>query len=190
MKKLSLIALALAPTAAFGSTKNPFDPAFWSLHNTDLVVLVAFLLFVAILLKAKVPGKMGSALDARAAQIKAELDEAKALREEARALLASYEKKQKDVQEQSERIVAAAKDEALAAAKQAKDDLKVSIARRLAAAEEQIASAETKALRDVRERAVNVAVAAAGQVLAGQSNAASAAASIDAAIAQVDARLH
>jgi F-type H+-transporting ATPase subunit b len=129
-------------------------------------------------------------LDARANQIKAELAEARALREEARALLSSYEKKQKEVQEQSDRIVAAAKDEAMAAAKLAKDDLKVSIARRLAAAEDQIASAEASALRQVRERAVSVAVAAAAEVLAKQSSAETAAASIDEAIAQVEAKLH
>ena len=63
-------------------------------------------------------------LDARAVQIKADLDEARALREEAKAILASYERKQKEVQEQSERIVASAKEEAMAAAEQAKADLK------------------------------------------------------------------
>lgn len=163
---------------------------FFSLWNSNFVVLLAFLVFIGILLWAKVPGKLGGMLDARANQIKAELAEARALREEARALLSSYEKKQKDVQEQSERIVAAAKDEALAAAKQAKEDLKLSIARRLAAAEEQIASAEASALRQVRERAVTVAVAAAADVLAKQSSAEAAAASIDEAIAQVEAKLH
>lgn len=163
---------------------------FFSLRNTNFVVLLAFLVFVAILLVAKVPGKMGAALDGRAAQIKAELDEAKALREEARALLSSYEKKQKEVQEQSARIVASAKDEAMAAAAQAKEDLKLSIARRLAAAEDQIASAEASALRQVREKAVSVAIAAAADVLAKQSSAESAAASIDDAIAQVEAKLH
>jgi F-type H+-transporting ATPase subunit b len=146
--------------------------------------------FIGILLRAKVPAMLTGMLDARANQIKAELAEARALREEARALLSSYEKKQKEVQEQSDRIVAAAKDEAMAAAKLAKDDLKVSIARRLAAAEDQIASAEASALRQVRERAVSVAVAAAAEVLAKQSSAETAAASIDEAIAQVEAKLH
>lgn len=185
MKKLILPLLMLSASPAFASG----GPLF-SLRNTNFVVGIAFLVFVAILLWAKVPGKMGSALDARAAQIKAELDEAKALREEARSLLSSYEKKQKEVQEQSERIVASAKDEAMAAAKQAKEDLKVSIARRLAAAEDQIASAEASALRQVREKAVSVAIAAAADVLAKQSSAETAAASIDDAIAQVEAKLH
>ncbi len=185
MKKLiaTLITLSATPALAAGGPMI-------SLYNTNFVVLLAFLLFIGILLKAGVPAKITGLLDARAAQITAELAEAKALREEARALLVSYEKKQKEVQEQSERIIASAKEEAQAAAKQAKEDLKVSIARRLAAAEDQIASAEASALRQVRERAVAVAVAAASDVLSKQSTAESASASIDAAIAQVEAKFH
>ena len=185
MNKLIIFALALTATPALAA-----GDAFFSLRNTDFVVLLAFLLFVGILIKYKAPGKIVALLDARAAQIKADLAEAKALREEARLLLASYDKKQKEVQEQSERIIASAKEEAMAAAKQAKADLKQSIARRLAAAEDQIASAEASALRAVREQAVSIAIAAAGEVLAKQSTAESAAASIDAAIATVDAKFH
>lgn len=185
MKKLILPLLMLSASPAFAA-----GGPFFSLWNSNFVVLLAFLVFVGILLWAKVPAKLGAALDGRAAQIKAELDEARALREEARALLSSYERKQKEVIEQSERIVANAKDEAMAAAAQAKEDLKLSITRRLAAAEEQIASAEAGALRQVREKAVAVAVAAAAEVLAKQSSAEAAAASIDEAIAQVDAKLH
>ena len=185
MQKLILPLLMLSASPAFAA-----GGPFFSLRNTNFVVLIAFLVFIGILLWAKVPAKIGGMLDARANQIKAELAEAKALREEARALLSSYEKKQKDVQEQSDRIVATAKEEALAAAKQAKEDLQASIARRLAAAEDQIASAEAGALRQVREKAVSVAIAAATEILAKQSTAETAAASIDDAIAQVEAKLH
>ncbi len=163
---------------------------FFSLHNTNFVVLLAFILFVGILIYAKVPGRLTALLDARAVQIKSDLEEAKALREEAQTILASYERKQKDVQAQADRIVASAREEALAAAAQAKEDLKVSIARRLAAAEDRIASAESGALREVRERAVAVAVAAAGDLLAKQMTADSAGAMIEQSIKQVDARLH
>jgi F-type H+-transporting ATPase subunit b len=78
----------------------------------------------------------------------------------------------------------------MAAAEQAKAELKRSIARRMAAATDQIASAEAAAIRQVREQAVNVAIAAAGDVLAKQMTAEAAAASIDSAIAQVEARMH
>ncbi len=184
MKRLSIL-LALTASPALAAT-GPF----FSLGNTDFVVLLGFLAFVALLVYLKVPGKLTGMLDARAAQIKAELDEARALREEAKTILATYERRQKEVQEQADRIVSSAREEALAAAAQAKEDLKVSIARRLAAAIDQIASAETAAVRQVREQAVNLAVAAAADVLAKQMTADGAKASIDAAIAQVDAKLH
>jgi F-type H+-transporting ATPase subunit b len=184
MKRLSIL-LALIASPALAAT-GPF----FSLGNTNFVVLLGFLAFVALLVYLKVPGKLTGMLDARAAQIKAELDEARALREEAKTILATYERRQKEVQEQADRIVSSAREEALAAAAQAKEDLKVSIARRLAAATDQIASAETAAVRQVREQAVNLAVAAAADVLARQMTADGAKASIDAAIAQVDAKLH
>jgi F-type H+-transporting ATPase subunit b len=180
-----ILAILFAATPAVAA-----EGPFFSLHNANFVVLLAFILFVGILVYAKVPAKLTGMLDARAAQIRADLDEAKALREEAQTILASYERKQKDVQAQADRIVASAREEAMAAAAQAKEDLKVSIARRLAAAEDRIASAESAALREVRERAVSVAVAAAGDLLAKQLGSEGSGALIDAAIAQVDARLH
>jgi F-type H+-transporting ATPase subunit b len=184
MKKLSILVTLLASPAMAAS--GPF----LSLQNTNFVVLIAFIAFVGLLVYMKVPAKLTGMLDARAATIKAELDEARSLREEAKSILATYERRQKEVQEQADRIVSSAKEEAMAAAEQAKADLKVSIARRLAAATDQIASAEAAAIRQVREQAVTVAVSAAGDVLAKQMTADAASASIDDAIAQVEARLH
>jgi F-type H+-transporting ATPase subunit b len=185
MKRLMALMMVMA-TPALAAEGEPF----FSLRSTEFVVTIAFIVFIGVLIYAKVPAKIAALLDARATQIKADLDEARALRDEARAILSSYDKKQKDVQEQSDRIIAAAKDEAMAAAAKAKDDLKASIARRLAAAVDQIASAEAKAISAVRQQAVQVAVAAAGDVLKGQMTADAASGSIDAAIAQVDARLN
>lgn len=184
MKKLSIL-LALPASPAMAA-----EGPFFSLRNSEFVVLIAFIAFVALLIYLKVPAKLTGMLDARAASIKAELDEARSLREEAKSILATYERRQKEVQEQADRIVAQAKDEAMAAAAQAKADLKSSIARRLASATEQIASAEAAAIRQVREQAVSVAVAAAGDVLSKQMTADAASSSIDDAIAQVEARLH
>ncbi|WP_149588754.1 F0F1 ATP synthase subunit B [Tabrizicola flagellatus] len=184
MKKLSILLALLASPAMAAS--GPF----FSLQNTNFVVLIAFIAFIGILVYMKVPAKLTGMLDARAAAIKAELDEARALREEAKSILATYERRQKEVQEQADRIVSAAREEALAAAAQAKEDLKASIARRMASATEQIASAEAAAIRQVREQAVAVAVAAAGDVLSKQMTADAVSTSIDEAIAQVEARLH
>lgn len=184
MKRLSIL-LALPAAPAFAA-----EGPFFSLRNSEFVVILAFIAFVALLVYLKVPARLTGMLDARAATIKAELDEARALREEAKSILATYERRQKEVQDQADRIVAQARDEALAAAEQAKADLKTAIARRLASATEQIASAEAAAIRQVREQAVAVAVAAAGDILAKQMTAEAASSSIDKAIAQVEARLH
>ena len=186
MRNLTALILSLG----FASPALAASGPFFSLHNTNFVVLIAFIVFVGVLFYFKVPGMIGGALDTRAAGIKSELDEARALREEAQTLLASYERKQKEVQEQAGRIVAQAKADADTAAEQAKADLEKSIARRLAAAEDQITSAQTAAVKEVRDQAVTIAVAAANSVIAKQMTAADGNKLIDAAISEVEAKLH
>lgn len=188
MKRPILISIAAALLSASPAlaAKGPFV----SLGNTDFVVLIAFLLFLGVLIYFKVPGLLGGMLDKRAEGIQSELDEARTLKEEAQALLASYERKQAEVKEQADRIVAQAKSDAETAAEQAKADLETSIARRLAAAEDQIASAQAKAVKDVRDQAATVAVMAARDVIAKQMTSADGNKLIDAAIAEVDAKLH
>ena len=182
--------LALILTLGAASPALAASGPFFSLGNTDFVVLLGFIVFIAVLFYFKVPGMIGGALDNRAEGIKSELDEARALHEEARSLLASYERKQREVQTQAEAIVAAAKEDAVLAAEQAKVDLEKSIARRLAAAQDQIASAEASAVKEVRDQAVIAAVSAAKSVLAKQMTAAQANKLIDTAIADVGNKLH
>jgi len=184
MKKLIMIAaLAASPVAA---ATGPFV----SLRNTDFIVTLAFILFIGVLFYFKVPALIGGMLDKRADGIKSDLDEARALRDEAQKLFESYERKQKEVQAQSARIVATARDEAMAFAAKAKEDLAASIARRVRTAQDQIVSAEAAVVRDVRDRAISVAIKAASDVIAAQMTATKGDALIDSAIAQVEARMH
>ncbi|MGZ2259144.1 F0F1 ATP synthase subunit B [Roseobacter sp. A03A-229] len=166
------------------------DKPFFSLKNTDFVVLLGLLVFVGILVYFKVPGMIGAMLDKRAEGIQSELDEARALRDEAQSLLASYERKQREVQEQADRIVAAAKEEATVAAEEARADLAKSLERRMAAAEEQIANAQSAAIKEVRDQSVTVAMSVAREMIAKQMTAAQANGLIDSAIEEVDAKLH
>ncbi len=182
--------LALILTVGAASPALAASGPFFSLANTDFVVTLGFIVFIAVLFYFKVPGMIGGALDNRAEGIQAELDEARALHEEARSLLASYERKQREVQSQADAIVAAAKEDAALAAEQAKVDLEKSIARRLAAAQDQIASAEASAVKEVRDQAITVAVSAANAVLAKQMTATQANKLIDASIADVGEKLH
>lgn len=160
------------------------------LYNTEIVITVGFLIFVGILGYFKVPSMLADKLDERATRIKADLAEARALREEAQALFAGYERKQKDVKDQADEIVANARAEAERAAEQAKEEIRRSVARRLATATEQIDAAEKAAIRQVKDRAVNVAVAAASDVLREKMKAQDSKALIDASIAEIGARLH
>ncbi|WP_170476825.1 F0F1 ATP synthase subunit B [Ruegeria arenilitoris] len=182
--------LAFILTAGAASPAFAASGPFFSLGNTDFVVTLGFIVFIAVLFYFKVPSMIGGALDNRAEAIKSDLDEARALHEEARSLLASYERKQREVQGQADAIVAAAKEDASLAAEQAKAELEKSIARRLAAAQDQIASAEATAVKEVRDQAVTVAVSAANEVLAKQMTATQANKLIDAAIADVGDKLH
>lgn len=185
--KHALIATCLSVTALPALAAGD---AFFSLKNTDFVVLIGFLLFIAILVYFKIPNMLLGMLDSRSETIRSELDEARALREEAQAVLASYERKHKEVKEQAERIVDAARKDAEAAAVQAKEDLKLSIARRLQAAEDQIASAEASAVKEVRDSAVTMAIAAAADVVAAKTSSSDQGSLIDAAIAEVETKLH
>lgn len=192
MRYLTIALTALATTPAFAadeydSPHGLFDP---SLGNTDWIVFIGFLFFLGVIFYFGVPAMLGGMLDKRAEGIKAELDEARALREEAQTLLASYERKAREVEEQASRIVAEAKANAEDAAEQAKADIASSITRRLAAAEDQITSAEQKASRAVRDQAASVAVAAAAEVIAGSTKAADHNKAIEDAIAEVDRKLH
>jgi len=184
MKRLSLLFILM------GSPAFAAGDGFFSLFNTDFVVVLAFLVLVGIIIYYKVPGLLMGMLDQRAEGIRSDLDEARALREEAQTILASYERKQREVAEQSERIIAQAREEAQLAAEQAKADLEASIVRRVAAATDQIASAEAGAVREVRDRAVSIAVDVAAQVIASKTSAAEANKLIDTAIADVGSRLH
>ena len=185
MKTLLTLTTAVVATPAFAAS-GPF----LSFSNTDFIVLLGFLVFVGVLVYAKVPALLGGLLDKRAEGISAELKEARALHEEAKTILASYERKQREVQELADAIVAQAKVDADAAAAKAKEDLKTSVERRLASAQDQIASAQAAAVRDVRNTAVTVAIGAAQDVIAKQMTATDANKLIDAAIADVADKLH
>ena len=104
MRKLMTVAL-IASGSISASPALAAPGPFFSLSNTDFIVVLAFLLFIAILIYFKVPALLAGMLDKRAEGIRSELDEARAIREEAQTLLASYERKQQEVKAQSQRIV-------------------------------------------------------------------------------------
>jgi F-type H+-transporting ATPase subunit b len=135
------------------------------LVEAEFWVAVGFFIFVAVLIYFGVPKLMVGALDQRSARIKAELDAAKKLHEEADALLKDYRRRRQDADREAEAIVASAKAEAERIAAEARTRMEEFVARRTALAESKIAQAESQALADVRAAAAEAAVEAAEKIL-------------------------
>jgi len=156
------------------------DAEFW--------VLAAAVIFVAAVWKPARKSVLGS-LDERAARIRAELDEARRLRDEAEQLLAQYQQKEREGAAAAEAIIAHAREEAERIAAHSARDLEEALMRRQRLAEERIAQAEQKALDEIRAVAVDVAIGAAREVIVSQIDEERGAALLDAAIAALPQRL-
>ncbi|MEQ8509359.1 MAG: F0F1 ATP synthase subunit B [Rhodospirillaceae bacterium] len=157
------------------------DPSFW--------VGLAFVLVVGYLARP-IARSVSASLDGRADKIRTQIEDARKLREEAQALLAEYQRKQRDALSEAESIVAQAKEEANRMKVQAEKDLEHSIARRQSQALERIAQSEAQAIASVRNTAVDVAVAAAEKLITDQMNADRQAALVDQSIKDLPGRLN
>jgi F-type H+-transporting ATPase subunit b len=135
------------------------------LLEPELWVGVGFVLVVGLLLYVGVPKLVGGMLDARAAAIKTELDEARRLRDEALALLESYRQKAAGAEKEAEAIVVEARAEAERFAAESRSTLKSLIERRAQSAQDKIAQAEAAALAEIRSLAADAATAAAEKLI-------------------------
>jgi F-type H+-transporting ATPase subunit b len=159
------------------------------LHSHEFWVLVAFVIFVALV--AKPIGRfIGKSLDDRAAKIKTEVDEAQALRDEAQQLLAENQRRQRESAKEAAEIVAHARSEAERLQRESAAAFEAAMARREKVAMEKIAQAEAQALAEVRAQAVDVAIAATTRVLTQAMDERRGAALIDEAIADLERKLH
>lgn len=133
------------------------DATFWA--------LIALIIFLGVLAYFKVPGLINASLDKRADRIRNELDEARRLREDAQQLLAEYQRKRQEAEQEASQIVSAAKREADLIVKEGKKKTEEYVVRRTALAEQKIRQAEQDAVNEVRASAVDLAVEAARKVL-------------------------
>jgi F-type H+-transporting ATPase subunit b len=134
-----------------------FEPETW--------VAVAFVILMVLFAYLGIHRTVLTALDKRADRIKAELDDARRLKEEAAKLLADYKSKRTSAEREAEEIIANAKAEAERIASEAKAKMEDFVARRTKTAEGKIALAEAQAVADVRSAAANAAVTAASTIL-------------------------
>src|ERR1700688_4554116 len=119
-----------------------------------------------------------------------ELDEALRLKEEAQALLAQYQRKQREAEQEAAAIIAGAVAEAERMMAEAKTKMEEFIARRGKMAESKIAQAEAQALADVRAAAADASVAAAESILKQSTVGATAESLIAKGISDVRAKLN
>jgi len=133
--------------------------------NAEFWVAIAFLIFVGFMFYMGLHRAILDALDRRGARIKAELDEALRLKQEAEKLLAEYRRRHSEAEREAAAIIASAKAEAERAGAEAKAKMEELVARRTKLAETRIAQAEAHALAEVRAAATDAAVAAAQAIL-------------------------
>jgi F-type H+-transporting ATPase subunit b len=145
-----------AEAAAFGV--SALTPGFF--------VALSMLVVFGIMLKAGVPGMIGGMLDARIADIRKQLDEAKALRAEAAALRDEYAKKAADAEKDIAAMKASAERNAADIVEKAKADAAALIERHKITATDKIASAQRAAIADLRATAAGAAATAARQLIA------------------------
>ena len=157
--------------------------------DAEFFVLLGFLVFLGILVYVGAHRVVLKALDARGEAIAAELAQAAKLREEATALLASFEKKTAEAEASAAAIVAEARAQAEQLGVEAAERLKEFIGRRTKQAEAKIALAEAQAAADVRAAAAEHAAKAAEIVLADQMNGTAGADLVSREIGEIKSRL-
>jgi len=135
------------------------------LRDPETWVAIAFVIFLGVLAYLGVHKMIMKSLDDRAERIKAELDEARRLKDEAAELLAEYQRKRQAAEAEAQDIIEGAKAEADRLATEAKGRIEDFVARRTALAETKIAQAEAQATADVRSAAADAAIAAADKIL-------------------------
>jgi len=157
--------------------------------DAEFFVLLGFLIFIGLLIYLGAHRAVLKALDARGEAIAAELAQAAKLREEATALLASFEKRTAEAEANASAIVAEARAQADQLALEAADRLKEFIARRTKQAEAKIALAEAQAAAEVRAAAAEHAAGAAEIVLAEQMRGSAGADLVTREIGEIKSRL-
>jgi len=128
-------------------------------------VAIAFIILMCVFAYFGVHSTVLKALDNRSARIKAELDDARRLKDEAAKVLGDYKARRASAEREAEQIIANARSEAERIATEAKAKMEDFVARRTKTAESKIALAEAQALADVRAAAADAAVAAASSIL-------------------------
>src|SRR5260221_13070947 len=128
-------------------------------------VPAAFVILMGVFAYFGIHRTVLTALDHRSDRIKAELDDARRLKDEAAKLLAEYKARHASAEREAQDIISSAKSEAERIASEAKAKMEDFVVRRTKTAEGKIALAEAQAVADVRGAATKAAVTTASRFL-------------------------
>lgn len=159
------------------------------MESAEFWVYVALVIFLGLVVWRGKDTILGT-LDKRTADIRAQIEEAARLRDEAQASLAEYRRNQRDAVLAAEAIVRHGQEEALRRIAEGEAELTRSIQRRREQALQKITQAEADAIREVRDLAVDLAMAATRRVLATALAGERGNALVDRAIAEIPEKLH
>lgn len=160
------------------------------LDDTNTWVLVSFLIVVGLLLWQNVPKLISKFFADRATTVRTQLDEARTLREEAQRLLADYQKRQREAEDEADAIVEQARRDAKLMTAEAREKMNEQLTRRRKAAEERIARAEAQAIAEIRGKTADLSVAAAKEIIGTSLDGKSQGALVDTAISDLRGRLN
>lgn len=158
-------------------------------ESEEFWVAVAFVVTV-LLIAWKGGRQILKMLDDRADAVRAELDAAEKLREEAQHLLADYQRRQRDAVKECEAIIVQARGDAESLITESRSRLEETLARREQQALDRIAQAEVNAQAEIRAQAARLVVEASRDILVKQLDGAPGDALIDGAIEGLPKHLH
>lgn len=156
------------------------DPSFWS--------AVAFVLLIIVIFRP-VAKFVTAALDKRSQKIADDLKRANHLREEAQKMLASYQRKQRDVEKEIELLKQRAKNEYEQSKKEAKERLETELSARMKLADQKISNMEKKAMEDIRHNAIKIAISVTEEYLATQLSEEALQAIIDKSVQDLESKI-
>lgn len=157
------------------------DPTFW--------VLIAFVIFVGAVFR-KAAAKVTGILDARAARISNQIEEAQRLREEAQAMLAHIQRQQRDAEETARDMVENARKQAEELIRNAHDEAEAAAERHKQMAEARIGQLEAQAVAEVRSVAADIAVKATRSLIEQKLDAGTTATLLQGSIDQLPSRIN
>jgi F-type H+-transporting ATPase subunit b len=180
---LAAIALSAAETAVEHEPVAIWqDPAFF--------VLIAFAIVIGVFWKTGLHKMIAGGLDKRAHKIADELDQARKFREEAQELLAQYQRRQREAEDEAKGIIEQAKRDAERLAAESREKINAQIERRAKAAEDKIARAEAQAIAEVRGQIADLAIETARNIIIERMDQGAQAALVEKAISELRGKLH